>query len=241
MSILVSILFTGAMVILWYLSIHYTPRDTSQNVLTNQLDVDEHLTQVNLAFERDDLQPPIQIPTGIMVETIGFANSNENLVSGYLWQKYPLDLPDDIERGFLFTDAVDPFAGQVKELYRVQEDGYEMIVWFFRATLRQEPSVEKYPLDEATVQIQIWPKSLSPRIILVPDLDGYELTIPSKTPGIVDVIVLENWQLDRSFIAMMIIMPILAAANRSANTTSQISTSMSLFGAPSSHHWSPMR
>lgn len=198
-SIIVSLLFVTFIVVLWYLSIEYTPRDPTQNVLVNQGTVDQHLAQVNLAFERDALPPPIQIPTGVMLETIGFANSNENVASGYIWQKYPLDLPDDIEKGFLLTDVVDPLAGQVEELYRIEEDGHELIVWFFRATLRQEPSVEKYPLDEATVQIQIWPQSLSPHIVLIPDLSGYEFTIPSKNPGIVDVLVLENWKIDRSY------------------------------------------
>ena len=198
-SIMTALFFLTGIVLFWYLAIDFTPRDPGQQVLANEATVEKQLARVNSIFEKDGLTPPRPIKTGLILETIGFANSNENMVTGYLWQKYPLDLPPEIERGFLFTDAVDPLGGTVQELYRLEEAGHELIVWFFRATLRQEPSVEKFPLDEATVQLQIWPKSLSPDIILVPDLDSYDFVIPSKSPGVVSAMVLENWSIDRSY------------------------------------------
>ncbi|MEM7532336.1 MAG: urea ABC transporter substrate-binding protein [Chloroflexota bacterium] len=183
---------------IWYLEATYPPRDTSQIVLVNQTVLADQLETIDHAFSENLEDPPVRVPTGVIIETISFVGG-DNAITGYIWQKYPLDLPEDVQKGFRFTDIVDGAIGHVEEIYRVVEKGHELIGWSFRTTLRQEPSVDKYPLDEATVQMQIWPKSLDNRVILIPDLDSYEFMMPSQTPGLVDVLVLENWKKVRSY------------------------------------------
>ena len=84
-------------------------------------------------------------------------------------------------------------------MYRFQRGNVEVIGWTFRAKLKQQPQVAKYPFDEAEIQIQIWPKSLNKNIVLVPDLDEYQFTNPTQTPGLVESLVLEDWTVKRSF------------------------------------------
>ncbi len=196
-SITVSLLFACSIIFLWYISICYPQRDPSQNVLASQASVAASLARVEADFKRKKLQPPVHIPTGVVLETIDFSTSSKSMSGGYIWQKYPLDLPDDIDRGILLTDVVD--AHEIEELYRVQENGHELIVWFFRTPLRQLPTAGTFPLDEGTIRLQIWPRTLSPRIVLVPDLDGYEFMFPSQQPGLVDTLVLKNWRVERTF------------------------------------------
>ena len=200
-SISTAILFTCGIGFFWYLEIDIPTRDSGQVVLVNKTSLQEQLTQVNETFEKAKLSPPIPIPTGIMLETITFGNANENVVSGYIWQKYPLDLPEGITKEPMFTDVLDEEGALLNEIYRFQKGKFEVIGWFFRANLRQEPSVSKYPLDEATVQIQIWPSLFGSdhNLILVPDLEAYDLINPTKTPGIVEALVLEGWHLERSY------------------------------------------
>jgi len=185
---------------IWYLEANFPQRDASQIVLVNSTVIEEQLASIDEAFHENNEEPPLRIPTGIMLETIAFnGGNNANDVSGYIWQRYPLELSEDIEQGFRFTDVIDGEGGQIEEIYRIQEYDEEVVGWFFRATLRQEPSVDKFPLDEATVQMQIWPKSLDSRVVLVPDLESYEFVTPSQNPGLVDVLVLENWEIVRSY------------------------------------------
>lgn len=202
----ISIAFTTLCVIMmgtiWFLENQYPPRDPKQIVLANPNVLEEELKEIDETFAHNKLAPPIRIPTGVMLETIGVTGfANENVVTGTIWQKYPLDFPSDTKKGFVLTDVVDDLAGEVEERYHVIEDDHEIIGWFFRAALRQEPSVDKFPLDEATIQIQIWPKALDDRIVLVPDLESYEFVTPSQTPGVpaVPVMVLENWNIRRSY------------------------------------------
>jgi len=185
---------------IWYLESNFPQRDASQIVLVNKTVIEEQLAAVDEAFFENNAEPPLRVPTGVMLETIAFnGGSNANDVSGYIWQRYPLEMPEGVEQGFRFTDVIDQEAGRIEEIYRIEEFDEEIVGWFFRATLRQEPSVDKFPLDEATVQLQIWPKSLDSRVVLVPDLESYEFVTPSQNPGLVDVLVLENWEIVRSY------------------------------------------
>ncbi len=196
-SITVSFLFALDIALLWYVSMHYPYRDPSQSVLVSQASVENRLAQVEADFNRNKLASPRRIPTGIVLETIDFSTTTKSMISGYIWQKYPLDLPSDIERGILLPDVVDEH--EIEELHRVQEKEHELILWFFRTPLRQKPRVETFPLDIGTIQLQIWPRSLSPQLILTPDLKGYESMLPSQWPGLVDTLVLKNWRVERTF------------------------------------------
>jgi len=198
-SMITAFLFFAGIGFIWSLEIIYPPRDSSQTILVNQTQLNEQIDKINQDFINDKLPKPVHIPTGIMLETIGFGGANENTVTGYIWQKYPLDLSEDIERAFIFTDAVDEGGSTIEEMYRFVDGNVEVIAWAFRAVLRQEPSVGKYPLDQATVQVQLWPKSIDKNLLLVPDLEDYQLTIPTQHPGLVDVLVLEDWYIQESY------------------------------------------
>ncbi len=197
-SSLMGIFCVVAIAYIWHLEKRFPPRSSSEIVLVNRTNLNEQLAFVDAAFERDNLPQPVRIPTGIMIETITFGSANENMVSGYIWQKYPPDFPEE-DRGVFFTDALDFNGGTMKEMYTVRDGEHEVTTWFFIANMRQEPSVQKYPLDQATVQIQVWPKAFHKNIVLVPDLEGYEFISPTQKPGLVDVLVLEDWYTERSY------------------------------------------
>ena len=42
---------------------------------------------------------PILVPTACYIRTIQFAAGHDLTIAGILWQNYPLDTPDDVERG----------------------------------------------------------------------------------------------------------------------------------------------
>ena len=198
-SITTAILFTVAITLICYLEVTYPPRENDQVILVNKSSLNDELDQVDQRFEREGLPPPIRIPTGIMIETVTFGSTTENMVTGYIWQKYPLDLPDTIDREIILPDVPDPEGLAVEEMYRFEQGDVEVIGWTFRANLKQQPKVSKYPFDEAKIQIQLWPKSLNKNIVLVPDLDEYQFTNPTQTPGLVEGLVLEDWAVERSF------------------------------------------
>ncbi|MDM8518422.1 ABC transporter substrate-binding protein [Anaerolineales bacterium HSG6] len=198
-SLFTAFLFFAVIGWIWYIEIIYPPSNQQEIVLANSSRLEAELTGIDNNLKQEGIEKYIEVPTGIMLETIGFAGANENSVSGYIWQKYSPDVPEDAREMPLLTDTVDDVGPYTEEIYRFQEGEEETIGWFFRSTLRQEPSVDKYPLDQATVQLQIWPHSLDENIVLVPDLDSYEFVEPTKKPGLAEAMVLEDWYILRSY------------------------------------------
>ncbi len=195
----IALLFTAEIGGIWFLAITNPPHESHEIVLTSQTSLHEYLNILDKEFQ-DRSQPlPLRVPAGIMIKSIKFDDVNETAIAGYLWQKYPTDLPEDIEKAFFFPDIIDEEAGNMEEIYRFTEDGTETVGWFFRTTLRQSFNFSKYPLDRAIVRIRIWPKSLNQPVVFVPDLDAYKFINPSQKPGLSGEILLEGWNITRSF------------------------------------------
>ena len=196
---IIALLFSAQIGAVWFLAITNPPHESHEIILTSQTSLHEYLAALDKEFHERSQPLPLRIPTGIMLKSIKFDDVNEAAIAGYLWQKYPADLSEDIEGTFFFPDVIDEEAGNIEEVYRFTEGGTETIGWFFRTTLRQSFNFSKYPLDRAIVRVRIWPKALNQPVIFVPDLEGYKFINPSQKPGLSDELLLEGWKITRSF------------------------------------------
>ncbi|WP_171037024.1 cache domain-containing protein [Maribacter algarum] len=142
---------------------------------------------------REELKLPksTAIPTGIFVQRMAFENSYNLNIGGTVWQKYPIDLIEKVEEGFLFPQT-SPFAEAsfVEEIYRKKVKGiagspdYLLIGWDFRVTLQQYLNYENFPFDKRHISMDIVPISNEDHLIFTPDLASYEFTNPTKKPGL---------------------------------------------------------
>lgn len=132
------------------------------------------------------------VPTGVMLQSVEFLSGSNVRVSGYVWQKYPVDHPDSVVRGFVLPDAVVE-AYRADEAYRLDDGTTETIGWYFAATLRESFDYARYPFDRPNVSLRLWAKDFSHDIQLVPDFDAYFDLSPRSMPGIEGTFVYGNW------------------------------------------------
>ncbi len=142
-------------------------------------------------------QRPVEIPTGVFIQSLKFVNSSEVSVSGYVWQKYSLSRDKTIKRGVIFPDAAD--AGSLRPAYRDVSGDHESLGWHFETTLRQNFKNDNYPLDHKTVSLRLWPADFKADIVLTPALADYVSTGYTDTFGINPKIVLDGWSIRESF------------------------------------------
>ncbi len=135
---------------------------------------------------------PIRIPTGVMIQSMEFLSAGNVQVSGYVWQRYGPDVPNDLERGVVLVEAIKE-AYDTREAYRYEEDGVETVGWYFAATLRQPFEYAEFPFDEQDLWLRMWSRDFARDIILVPDFDAYYSTDPSILPGIEREFVYSGW------------------------------------------------
>jgi len=142
---------------------------------------------------RQELKLPesTTIPTGIFIERMAFENSYNLNIGGKIWQKYPVDIIENLEVGFHFPQT-SPFAeaSYIEEVSRKKITGiagkpdFILVGWDFRVTLQQYLNYENFPFDKRHISIDIAPISNEDHLIFTPDLESYEFTNPTKKAGL---------------------------------------------------------
>ncbi len=142
---------------------------------------------------RRELKLPesIPIPTGLFIQRMAFENSYNVNIGGRIWQKYPLELVENVAEGFRLPQT-SPFAEAsfVEEVSRKEIKGiagkpnYLLISWDFRVTLQQYLNYENFPFDKRHISLDIVPISNEDHLVFTPDLASYEFTNPTKKPGL---------------------------------------------------------
>jgi hypothetical protein len=135
---------------------------------------------------------PIRIPTGVLVQSMEFLNGDNVQVTGFIWQRYGPDVPEDLQRGFVLPEAVRE-AYDAKEVYRYEENGVETIGWYFYATVREAFEYAQYPFDEQNLWLRLWPRDMTEWVLLVPDYSSYPTLVPTALPGIESDFVYTGW------------------------------------------------
>jgi hypothetical protein len=134
-----------------------------------------------------------RIPTGIFLQSFEFLNSNNVELSGFVWQTYGPEIPDNITRGIVLPEAVEE-AYKAKEVWRVKgDDGSEQIGWYFSGTFRQNFDYSLYPFDRQDIWLRIWSPEPVEGVIPVPDFGAYRDLTPSTLPGIDTQFVYGGW------------------------------------------------
>lgn len=131
------------------------------------------------------------IPTGIYIHKLEFEDSYNVNIGGTIWQKYPLDLIDQVSIGFQLPQ-MSPFAeaSSIEEAYRKEieakegVDNYLLVGWDVRVTLRLNLKYADFPLDKRHISVQILPLDNNDRLIFTPDLGSYNYTNPSRKSGL---------------------------------------------------------
>ena len=135
---------------------------------------------------------PIRIPTGVLVQSMEFLNGDNVQVTGYIWQRYGPEIPEDLVQGVVLPEAIRE-AYDAKEAYRYEENGGETVGWYFWATLREPFEYAEYPFDEQDLWLRIWPRDFSYDVVLVPDFASFASLDPITLPGIESEFVYSGW------------------------------------------------
>jgi hypothetical protein len=197
-ALVVSVLLLSALGYTWDRMSQYKPQAEQ---LTSDAVVDEFLNKNwEPEVKKHNWKPTVRIKTGLFIQSIKFANASEVNVAGYVWQHYKDGVHDKYkpaqgEAGFVFPEQINSGSDLgAREEYRMRQGDEEIIGWYFEATLRQDFDYTKYPFDNKTVWVRIWPKVFADNVVLTPDLGSYKGgTGTDDRFGLDESIVLGTW------------------------------------------------
>ena len=187
-----SILCIAGTVLMWYLALNIPSSETCQDVAI--LDNVGSQAYLSKQIHEVDHKKPMQIPTGLFIQSLEFESANDIIVTGYIWQNYS----ENTTIGASSPCVVFPELVECKEIKESYRSG-NMVGWRFGAIVRQQFDYSKYPFDREDVWIRLWPCDFRKNIVLIPDLDSYAVIQPEFRPGLDDSIVTEGWNIQNSF------------------------------------------
>jgi len=202
LSTLISMIAVVAMSYKWLSVNRLYGIDT--NVVRNQSQLEDFLPRNQDTIEFLGGQKPYRIPTGFFIQSLSFVNSSDVNITGYIWQKYSPDFPNDFVKGIIFAEEVNSTNTRLDKFYEstLEQDGvrHDVIGWRFDVTVRQSFDYSHYPLDLLTVWLRLWYKDFihTHRVILVPDFVSYA-KMDKSTFGLDTEIVHGEWEIDETF------------------------------------------
>jgi len=186
MVIVASLVIVGNIVAIWYLNLttDFSLLDTEQERIVNGTIRDKYVNAFDEELHKLTQGTYRKVPTGVFIESLEI-NSFEASLIGRLWMKYPKDLYSSAPPGFYLPDvsAIET-RGLVRELIsEVEKDDYVQLTWRFRVMLEQDFSYVQFPFEQNNIKLTILHPDFSRRILLVPDLESYDILNPSAQPG----------------------------------------------------------
>ena len=205
-SIISSLFFFACIAALWWVIWTYHKQHTNFIQINDKVSIYKFLDSITNSAPTpgDELDYYLNyryrkggyVPTGIYINSIDFAQSDQIEFVGYVWQRYFEGTHDGISRGFILPHLAD--TPTIEEISHSKDGRTETIMWLVRAKLNQNMEYKQYPFDIKNIQIQIWHKDFSKNIILVPDLDAYHILNPHALPGIGNNVQIIGWEIYRS-------------------------------------------
>jgi hypothetical protein len=114
-----SFALAGAVILVWFIaSSMVRSNHWAGTPVLNDTQVAQVLSEARKSRLKD--APLLHIPTGVLIQSLEFLNTNNVQVTGYVWQKYGPTIPDDITRGVIFAEAIAE-AYSAEEVYRVDQ------------------------------------------------------------------------------------------------------------------------
>ena len=145
----------------------------------------------------DHKAPPIFIPTSLFIQSMEFDTAYNIKLTGYVWQKYPIDSGIDINHGVVFPESE---GTSITESFRYEKDGYLTIGWYFEGLFREKFNYRHYPFDQQLVWVRVWHTDFERNVILIPMIESYENINPSSLPGLEKEFVINGWTIEKNIL-----------------------------------------
>ncbi len=182
-----SLVIVGNIVVIWYLNLStdFSLMESDEERVVNGTILAKYLDRYDRALYKVAQAAYHPVPTGVFIESYELGPFEASLI-GRLWMRYPKALYEVAPPAFYLPDvsAIES-RGLVSDMIsQVEHDDYVVVTWKFRATIEQDFSYEQFPFEQNDIELAILYPDPGRHVVLVPDLQSYEILNPSAKPGL---------------------------------------------------------
>lgn len=186
-AVLVSFVFVVNIVVMWRLNLttDFSRFDHDLERIVNETILDKYVARYDEDLYKLANARYHKVPTGVFIESYEMSSFEASLI-GKLWMKYPKDLYAKVPPAFYFPDvSARETRGLVSEkLSEVDYGDHFLVTWRFRVRLEQDFSYREFPFEQNDVLLRVLYPDFSKNVMLIPDLDSYDILNPSVRPAL---------------------------------------------------------
>jgi hypothetical protein len=196
-SIIVSLLLSAGIGFTWRAALEYDSDEDVRGRIVSDISGLKSFEQTSLDQSTERLtEPPVFLPTGLLIDSLRFEGGTDVEVRGYVWQKYDSKVHAELDRGVSFGGVA---ALRIGEPQVEQVGGTDVVRWPFEVEQRVHFENSKYPLMRERFALRVVPQEFSSNVVLVPDLVAYPILSPATRPGLDENVYLPGWEITRTF------------------------------------------
>jgi len=204
-SIMISLVLVAGIGFTWLVSLEYdSDEDVRGRIVTDMAGL-MSFESTSLDQSRERLtEPPVFLPTGLLIDSLRFDGGTDVEVRGYIWQKYDPVVHAGLDRGIALAGVAEQRIGEAQTEH---VGGVDVVRWPFEVSQRVRFENSKYPLMRERFALRPVPRETSHSVVLVPDLEAYPILSPAARPGLDENVYLPGWQVTRTFFELRDGMP----------------------------------
>lgn len=173
------------------LAIRLTTRDDPGVAVTDQSAVSRYVDGYRASLPAG--APLYETPVGLLLTAVEFPTSTTAMINGYVWQRLPPDLPEELLPGVVFPQLTGNQLVLEEADRATTADGGVLVVWSFGVEVRQSFDPGGFPFDQRALAVRLAPAELQLPVMLVPDLGDFTAINPRERPGLADDLRINNW------------------------------------------------
>jgi hypothetical protein len=218
-SILISLLLVVGIGFTWRAALRFDSDENVSGLIVTDGSGLKSFEQTTADQSRERLtEPPIFLPTGVLIDSLRFDGGTDIDVRGYVWQRYDAETHSQVVRGVSLAGVAEQRIGD-PQIERLGEK--EIVRWPFEVAQRVRFENSKYPLMRERFALRIVPRDIASNVMLVPDLEAYPVLSPTTLPGLDENVFLPGWEITRTFFELREQAPVtnFGLGNSSTNET----------------------
>lgn len=197
LSVFVSLLFVAGIGFTWRAALRYdSDEDVAGRFVTDISGLESFEDTITDQARERLTEPPIFLPTGVLIDSLRFDGGTDIDIRGYVWQRYDPEIDSRVGRGISLAGVAEQRIGE-PQIERVGDK--EIVHWPFEVAQRVRFENSKYPLMRERFALRVVPRDISSKVMLVPDLEAYPILSPTTLPGLDENVFLPGWQITRTF------------------------------------------
>lgn len=187
MVVAVSVALAGNIIWIWYLNLStdFSLFADDQERVVNKTILQKYLDRYDRDLYKLAQTHYDKVPTGVFIESFELTSFEASLI-GKLWMKYPKALVEKAPPAFYFPNvsAIEPRGSVSEVISRIENSDHVLVTWRFRVTVEQDFSYQQYPFEQNNIELVALYPDPHKNVLLVPDLDSYDVLNPSVRPGL---------------------------------------------------------